>query len=111
MAVRERMQADLRAATKARARERMTTLRTLLAAIDNAEAVPLDEFQQLGIDQPTEAPRKYLSEEDIRQLLQREAQARQVVSAEYERLGKEAEAARLRDEVALIAGYLDAGMD
>ncbi|HEY1016295.1 MAG TPA: hypothetical protein VGE07_26530, partial [Herpetosiphonaceae bacterium] len=56
--LRERLKHDVLAATKARQSAAVTTLRSLLAAIDNAEAVdPATVAAAPGRPAPTEVPR------------------------------------------------------
>lgn len=113
MAIREQMKAALVEATRARDRASMTTLRTLLGAIDNAEAVVPDPALPTPSEAPMgtlgyqDMPRRLLTEEDIRHLLSHEAEERRTSAANYEELGREEEARRLYAEVALIQRCLD----
>jgi uncharacterized protein YqeY len=108
MQIRERMKADLIRAMKTRQTARVATLRSALAAIDNAEAVPVGDQTPIipFVTQSPDVPRKVLSVADIRQLLQKEVDERHAASAEYARLGQPAEAERLQAAAALIASYL-----
>ena len=105
MTLREQMRADLRTAMKARDTATVTALRTLLAALDNAEAVPLDEAAQPSIGQTNDVPRRTLNEGEMRAVLQREAAERRKTIEQYERLGRSSEADRLRTELDVIAAY------
>ena len=85
--------------------------RETLSAIDNAEAIPVTELKmpvEPVIGKNNEAPRKLLSADDIRQILQHEVEDRHAASAEYARLGQQAEAERLQTAAGLIEGYLNA---
>ncbi|MFN8489577.1 MAG: GatB/YqeY domain-containing protein [Caldilineaceae bacterium] len=109
MQIREQMKADLTQAMKARDSLAVTTLRSVLGAIDNAEAIPVTEAKfpvEPVIGKSHEAPRKILTADDIRQILQHEVEERRAASAEYARLGQQAEAERLQKAAALIAAYL-----
>ncbi|MEZ4867284.1 MAG: hypothetical protein R3C14_38525 [Caldilineaceae bacterium] len=109
MHLREQMKADLRQAMKARQSATVTTLRSVLAAIDNAEAIPVTEPTlpvEPVLGKRHEAPRKVLSADDIRQIMAQEMHERLAAGAEYARLGQTEEAARLQTAAALIAGYL-----
>jgi uncharacterized protein YqeY len=93
----------------------IAALRTTLGAIDNAEAVDTS-------DRPTpqggpiagavvghgagEAPRRELSEGQIRALVQGEVADRESAAADYERLGRHDEATRLRTESAVLIALL-----
>jgi uncharacterized protein YqeY len=109
MPLREQMKADLTQAMKARQSATVATLRSVLAAIDNAEAIPVSEsaFPVEPVPgQRHEAPRKILSVEDIHQIVQKEIDERCRASAKYATLGLQAEAARLQTAAALLATYL-----
>ena len=108
---------DLTAAMKARQREELATIRTLIAAIDNAEAV--------GVGSPAsptsassgdfagaiagfgsgDVPRRELNETDLDELLDAEITDRRAQAEEFEALGRPDEALRLRDQAALIKRY------
>jgi uncharacterized protein YqeY len=103
------MKADLIEAMKSREQLKVATLRSVLAAIDNAEAVPVTERRTLTVPvlgQTHEVPRKVLSDDDIRQIMQREVDERNAASTEYTRLGQTEEAVRLQTAAALIETYL-----
>lgn len=109
MQLREQMKADLTQAMKARQSATVATLRSVLAAIDNAEAIPISEAPfpvEPVLGQRHEAPRKLLSAEDIRQIVQEEMDARRAASVEYANLGLPDEAERLQNAATLLAGYL-----
>jgi uncharacterized protein YqeY len=108
-ASRRQMKADLINAMKSREHLKVATLRSVLAALDNAEAVPVSGQRTVAepvIGQSHEVPRKVLSEEEITQIIQREIDERKAASTEYLRLGQLDEAARLQSAAALIAAYL-----
>jgi uncharacterized protein YqeY len=109
-ALKTRLREDLKAAMQARATDEVRLLRTLAAAVDNAEAVPAEGVQDRANPSAFgrgagEAPRRELAGNDLTALLDRERDERLAAAAEYERLGQAAEAARLRNEAALIARY------
>ncbi|MEZ4730992.1 MAG: hypothetical protein R3E79_28055 [Caldilineaceae bacterium] len=109
MHLREQMKADLLQAMKARQHATVATLRSVLAVIDNAEAVPVDEPTvpvEPVVGKRNEVPRKVLSVDDIRQIVQKEMDERHAASVQYARLGLQAEAERLQTAAALIATYL-----
>jgi uncharacterized protein YqeY len=106
MSIRERLKEDLKQAIRAREKATMATLRTMLAALDNAEAVTLDASFQPVVGLNNDVPRKVLREEDFLQVLRMEANGRRSAIATYEALGRVEEAARLRAELAVFARYL-----
>jgi predicted N-acetyltransferase YhbS/uncharacterized protein YqeY len=106
--LRTQMKADLRQAMKARQSATVATLRSILAAFDNAEAVPVDDKTPIipFVTQSPDVPRKVLSAADIHQILQKEIADLHAASAEYSRLGQASEAERLQNAAILLAGYL-----
>jgi uncharacterized protein YqeY len=113
MPVRDELQAALRAAMKARDRATMAVLRSTLAALDNAQAVesalaPVEHEHLAGTAGGLgagEAPRAELDETQARAIVAREAQERRDAADDYERHGRDDEAARLRGEAELLAGF------
>jgi hypothetical protein len=97
---------------RARASGEVALLRVLIAAIDNAQSVPLGEGHQRYVelkfrDGSAEVPRLDLSEEDLGALLTREAAARDAAALEFDRLNQAERAQVMRDEAALIRRYLE----
>ncbi len=105
MIVYEKMKADLRTAMKLRDTATVSTLRTLIAAIDNAQTVPLDEAIAPSVGKTNDVPRRELSGAEVRTLLQSEATERRATIKQYECLGRSSEADRLRTELDVIAAY------
>ncbi|HVV34573.1 MAG TPA: hypothetical protein VHC73_15200 [Vitreimonas sp.] len=117
--MRQRLQADLREAMKARDKAKTDVLRSLISAIDNAGAVALDapevrdyantegrsQHVVTGVGK-TEAPRKTLCEADLAAVFKREAEERRAAAADFECHGKNEEAEALRAGAALIESYL-----
>ncbi len=107
--IREQMKVDLRQAMKARDTEQVATLRSVLGAIDNAEAVPIVAVSSLVepvIGKSNDVPRKLLSTEDIRQIVTHEIAERQRAGQTYAELGQSAEAERLQRAATLLISYL-----
>jgi uncharacterized protein len=109
-ALKERLRADLKVALQARATEEVRVLRTLIAALDNAEAVPGEGVQDNSRprafgDVRGEVIRRQLDGRAVEALLSDETEARLAAAADYQRHGRTDEAERLRDEAALIARY------
>ncbi len=104
--VREQLKAELLKAMKARDTIAVATIRTMLGAIDNAEAVPLPQGLVFAIDGSAEVPRRLLTEEDIRAILTREREERRRAHAHYSALGLVEETERVRKEAAVFDRYL-----
>lgn len=113
--LRERMRTDLKTAMKARDAMVVSALRTTLAALDNAEAVDASDGPAIG-DGPiagaqagvgsTEVPRRELAMSEVRAVLDVQVAERVSAAADYARLGRDAEAERLRGEAEVVQGYV-----
>jgi len=107
-ALKERLRADLKVAMQAKATNEVRLLRTLIGALDNAEAVAVEQkgyvSRRFG-DPSGEVPRLSLDGEAIARLLAAEIEARLVAAMDYDRHGEGAEATRLREEAGLIERY------
>lgn len=107
--IRARIRTDLRIAMGARKMEEVAVLRTLLAALDNAEAVSVPPkrytVRQFG-DPATEVPRKQLGAEDVVAILEAEQSEKLSVASSLEQVGRTEDAAKLRNAAAIVARYL-----
>lgn len=106
--LKERLRADLKGPLQARESGRVSVLRTLIAALDNAEAVEVEQgpyHSQAFGDPSGEVARRELDVPAIHAVLEREAASRLAAAEEYERHGRPEDAARLRAEAALVQGY------
>jgi uncharacterized protein YqeY len=113
--LRQRLRQALVVAMKGRDSMAIAALRTTLGAIDNAEAVDIPE-RPVQTGGPIagavvghgagEAPRRELSEGQIRALVRGEVADRESAAADYERLGRHDEANRLRTESAVLIALL-----
>jgi uncharacterized protein YqeY len=103
----DRVQADLLAARKARDARAVNALRTLLAAIANAEAPPAPTTSSLA--PPTiglvEHQRLILTDEDHRRILQEQVDTRREAIAEYDAIGQREAADALRAELEVLERY------
>ncbi len=89
----------------------VSLLRVLIAALDNAEAVPVGEVHQKYVvlafgDGSAEVPRLELTANDVQAILAREQAERVAAADELERVGRSDVAQSRRDEAGLIARYL-----
>ena len=110
-----RLRADLLTARKARDTTATAALRSTLAAIANAEALPVADSSPAaegpiagaatGIG-ATEAVRRDLSEEDIRGIVSGERTERLTAATDLASHGAEDRAEQLRAEAELLAAYL-----
>lgn len=114
--MRDKLRADLKVALKARDRGATTALRSALAAIDNAEAVPAAQRDDgdaaehvagatLGVG-TAEADRRELTEAEVRSIIQNEVTERTVAAEEYEQLGRDDLAEQLRSAAEVLSRHL-----
>ena len=106
-----RIRDDLRKTMLAKNMAEASVLRTLLAALDNAEAIPAAQEHQRYVVRPfgdpaTEVPRRRLTSDEVEIVLATERAERLRVAERLAQSGREAEAARLRTEADLVARYL-----
>lgn len=115
--LRERLSAALPAAMKRRDRAAVGALRSALAAIADAEAVPVARSSSPGATSEhvagavvglgsAEVPRRTLSEADVGGVVAAEAEERERIAAEYADLGRPDDAARLLQEAAVLRDLL-----
>jgi hypothetical protein len=117
--LRARLRGDLRAAMKAQRRDEMAALRTLIAAIDNAESVedaalpPPSSGEHVAAAVPGlgagDAARRSLSERDLQRIIETELWERDAQAQRLTLLGRADDATRLHREAAVIARYQTSG--
>jgi hypothetical protein len=115
-AFREQLRCDLRVAMKQGRREAISALRTLIAAIDNAEAVrPGAESTRIGggviaASSPgvgsTEAPRRVLSADDVRAIVEDLVDEYDTQADQYGSMRQGDAAERLRRAADVLRDYL-----
>jgi uncharacterized protein YqeY len=110
-ALKERIRADLKQAMKDGRKAEAALLRTLLAAIDNAEAPAQTAEQSSAMAQDfgkgaAEVARLDLSREQLDTVLAGEIDARMKAAEEMDRLGQDERAEMLRAEAGLAWRYL-----
>jgi uncharacterized protein len=109
------MRQALPEAMRARDKAAVSALRTTLAALDNAEAVPVGEaaFRGMALEQSpvgagaTEAARRELSERGVVDVVRAEAAERLEIAAQLTAPAHADRAARLRAEAAVLLRLLD----
>jgi uncharacterized protein YqeY len=105
--LKDRLRADLKTAMRERNTGEVAVIRTLIAAIDNAEAVPVDGLEERLRQREDigEVARREMDAAALDAVLAREIESRLAAADDYERHGRGDDAARLREEAELIARY------
>lgn len=111
-AMKTRLRADLRAALKDGRTSEVKLIRSLVAAIDNAEAPPLRAGQRATDqhrfhDGSAEVERLSLTPAQVRAVLLVEMQERERAAAEMRRVGRHDRADALRAETLLVRNYVE----
>lgn len=106
-----RLRGDLRAAMARKQAAEVAVLRTLLGALDQAEAVAVvardKAYASLPFGDPAvEVPRKRLSAEDIHAVVGKERDELRGAAAEYARLGQVDAAAAFAHKADVLERYL-----
>jgi uncharacterized protein len=117
----DRLQAALRVALKQRDTPAISALRSALAAIGNAEALPIAATQSGGGDQylagsvaglgAAEAARRVLTDVEIADIVSTEISERRAAAARYEQAGHADRADRLRREADALAAVVSGDPD
>lgn len=112
-ALKRRVRADLGVALKQRHALAISTLRSLMAALDNAQAVPADDSRMRYVphdfaDRSAEVARLQLSRADVLQLVAREIETRQVAATQMVQHGRHDLAETLRAGAAVLQNYVEA---
>ena len=115
--LRDRLRGALKGVLATRDRTAVAALRSAIAALDNAEAVPVARERAAVMEGPiagaaagvgaTEAPRRRLSDRDAQAIVEGQVRERLVAADEYDRLGRSEAAERLRREAGVLAVHLD----
>jgi uncharacterized protein YqeY len=116
---RQRLQLALGEALRARDQVATSALRSALAAIDNASAVPAAPTPAAGAGGPHfagtvaglgagEAERRRLTEAEAEQIVRAEVAERQAAARDYDQTGHADQAGRLRREVQVLLSVIEA---
>jgi hypothetical protein len=111
-AMKDRLRRDLREAMRAGRPDEAAMVRALIAAIDNAEAVPLTgapAVQHDFHDGSAEVERLTLGPDRVAALLRAEIEDRLRAAEVFDRIGRLDRAGPLRAEAALASRYLSPG--
>ncbi|HEX3423135.1 MAG TPA: hypothetical protein VHS33_07015 [Sphingomicrobium sp.] len=109
--LRSRLQSDLRDAMRNQARNEIAVLRTLLAEIDNAQAVPVGDLHErysvrnFG-DGSAEVPRRSITYAQLQERFCGDHDERLAAAAQLETIGQVGEAKRLRNEAQIVKRYI-----
>jgi hypothetical protein len=109
--MKHRLRADLTLAMKSGRKSEVALVRELIAAIDNAQAAPA-RVERASLIQhdfrsgSAEVVRRFLSADQIRELLLADIEKRQQAAAEYDRVGNATAAEALRAEAQWVRRYL-----
>jgi uncharacterized protein YqeY len=104
MTLHDRLKQDLAAALAARDLDAAGVLRTLVAAIDNAAAVPAEPA--LGTVGVADVPRRHVGEDEARSIVRSEADELAAAIATYEAHDRHDAAAALRSRLGVVDRYL-----
>ena len=105
-ALKERLREELKTAMRDKRADEVAVLRKLIAALDNAEAVPTEGYRPRALGDPGgEVARRELDKAEVDALLVNEIAERRSAVEELERRGRPNEAALLAREAELIARY------
>lgn len=111
--LRTSLSSALRPAMRARDAAAVAALRSALAAVANAEAVPIEHAPPAGALEQTrvgvgaaDAPRRELTEDAVREVVRGEVVEREEAAGLLDGHGRVDEAARLRAEAAVLREHL-----
>jgi hypothetical protein len=109
--MKSRIRADLKTAMREQRARDVATLRTLIGAIDNAQAQPVgdrhDKYRLLPFsDASVEVPRRALAAPDLRRLIEAEIEVRLETARQLAGAGRRESATGLKQEALLLRAYL-----
>jgi hypothetical protein len=120
-AIRDRLHRALRDAMRARDSVAASALRSALAALDNAGAVPSGPVPAVASGPhfagaaaglgAGEVPRRGLAAGEAEQIVRAEIAEREAAAAGYERAGHDEQARRLRQEAGILTSVLSPGAE
>ena len=106
MPIRKRLRTDLRAAMSDGDTQSVSLIRTLIAAIDNAEAIELDASHPTEVSGSAEAPRRTLTSAEIAAVIQSEADELRSAADLCQRFGQGDDAELLRLQARFVDRYV-----
>lgn len=105
MNVVERLRADLTAARLERHTTEISMIRTLIAAVENAEAIESDGSKEHKVGLGHDLPRRTLTDDDIVGILERERGELVDAIAHYRVLGLSAHLQELEERLRIVDRY------
>lgn len=107
MSLLNRLKEDLKTAMKGRDQLRVKTFRSLIAAIENAGAVPVEPGPyEMKVGLGHDVPRQTVTDEMARRLIRDERDEYLTTATEYRGLGLDAEAAEFETRAGIVGRYL-----
>ncbi len=107
MSIPERLRADLKTAMANRDRLEMSQIRTLIAAVENAEAVEVETSSEPKLGLNHDVARRVLDSDDVSSIIIRERDELVGAVARYRELGLEHELVELEVRLSIVERYLD----
>lgn len=107
MSVPELLRVDLVTAMRAHNKTEVSMIRTLLAAIENAEAVEMKLTVEPKIGLDHDEPRRELGDDEIAAIVVRERDELATAANAYRELGLTAALADLEERIAVVDRYVD----
>ena len=109
--MKSRIRADLKTAMREQRANDVATLRSMIGAIDNAQAQPVgdrhDNYRLLPFnDASVEVPRRSLAEADLQHLIEAEIEVRLETARQLAGAGRQESATGLEHEALLLRAYL-----
>ena len=105
MPIRKRLRTDLTAAMGDGDRGTVTLIRTLIAAIDNAEAIEFDASLPAEVSGCADVPRRTLTPDEIAAVIQSEADELRSAADHFQQLGRDDHAETLRGQARFVDQY------
>ncbi len=105
--LRTKLRDDLKKAMRRRDAIEVSALRTVISAIDNAEAVDLEARSEPVLGLSPDVPRRQLTADEIIRIVRDESEHFRSASMEYAGLGRSEEAAVMAEKVLIVSRYLD----
>jgi len=100
------LRSDLEKALRSRDRVEMSTLRTLIAAVENATAIDVEASSEPKLGLSHDQPRRVLSENDVAAIILHERDDLVAAATRYRDLGLVDEMADLERRARIVERYL-----
>jgi uncharacterized protein YqeY len=106
MTIREKLKEALMTAMREKNLEAVAALRTALGAIDNAEAVEPVALSGPVVNASADVPRKVLTEDDVLEIVRREATDLRKAAVQYDAIGQVKRAEELRLKLKALDAFI-----